>query len=231
MPDGSKPSALLIDVPAVASLEELTIGRVVGTGAAGRVHVAVVRRSGARCALKVIEKSRVAGEKDLARLLTEKEVLAAARDAPGVVRFFGTLQDATSLYFVLEYLDGGELLWHMRRTRRRSPATASAASDASMARPRCAHGIDAAAARIVTGSLVLALEHLSDHLSILYRDLKPTNCLFSRSGVLKLVDFGHAKRMSGASPRIDGLGASALSTEAYWVRFARPGALPLPAAV
>ena len=35
--------------------------------------------------------------------------------------------------------------------------------------------------------------------SILFRDLKPTNILFTATGKLKLVDFGHAKRIEGHS--------------------------------
>jgi serine/threonine protein kinase len=190
--------------PAVSSIAELAIGRIVGTGLTAHVHVAALRSDGTHCALKVIDRSSVAGEKAAACILREKEILLAARGSPGVVRLFGTLKDAGSLYFVLEYLDGGELLWHMRRGWRHGrppgPTAAHADSRRPESPPRSTRGIDPAVARIVTGSVVLALGHLYDELRILYRDLKPTNVLLSSSGVLKLVDFGHAKRLTASAP-------------------------------
>ena len=44
------------------------------------------------------------------------------------------------------------------------------------------------------GALLLPLRYMQEQ-GVLYRDLKPTNALFSRTGRLKLVDFGHAKRL------------------------------------
>lgn len=203
---------------AVSSLAELAIGRIIGTGLTAHVHVAALRSDGTRCALKVIDRSAVAGEKAAACILREKEILLAARGSPSVVHLFGTLKDAGSLYFVLEYLDGGELLWHMRRGRRYGrppgPTAAHAGSCQPEAPPRASPGIDAAAARIVTGSVVLALGHLYDELRVLYRDLKPTNLLFSSSGVLKLVDFGHAKRLTSSPPE-DERSSSLVGTRHY----------------
>jgi serine/threonine protein kinase len=202
----------------VNSLADLAIGRVVGTGLTAHVHVAALRSDGTRCALKVIDQSGVAGEKAAAGILREKEILLAARGSPGVVRLFGTLKDAGNLYFVLEYLDGGELLWHMRRGRRRGQSPGPTAANAVLCRPepflRAAPGIDADAARIVTGSVVLALGHLYDELGVLYRDLKPTNLLFSSFGVLKLVDFGHAKQLT-ASPAENERSSSLVGTRHY----------------
>lgn len=202
----------------MTGLDELLLGRQIGRGLTCTVLVGARRSDGARCALKVIERRCVTGEKAALRILREKEALLAAYDAPGVVRLLGTLKDEARLYFVLEYLNGGELLWHIRRggQRGQSPAavTSGNASVGDEAQGLRATGIDAAAARIVTGSVVLALDHLYDRLSLLYRDLKPTNILFTANGVLKLVDFGHAKFIT-ACPKEAEASSSLIGTRHY----------------
>ena len=86
------------------------------------------------------------------------------------------MKDEGHLYFLLELVPGGELLWHMQRDRR--------------------HQVHANDAKVVLGALCLPLRHMQE-LNILYRDLKPPNILFTSTGRLKLVDFGHAKRIEG----------------------------------
>ena len=124
-------------------------------------------------ALKTIEKSHIKGEAQLTNLYREKELLGALRH-PAIVRLHATLKDEARLYFLLEQLEGGELLWHMRRAPQgRLPEET---------------------ARRCLGALLLPLRYMQEQ-GVLYRDLKPTNALFSRAGRLKLVDFGHAKRL------------------------------------
>ncbi len=129
---------------------------------------------GVAYALKAIEKAKIRGEAGLARIYREKELLGALSH-PGIVKMHTTLKDETHLYFLLELLDGGELLWHMRRALRRRVPPSQAA--------------------ICLGALLLPLRHL-ERAGVLYRDLKPTNIVFSSSGRLKLIDFGHAKRVA-----------------------------------
>lgn len=42
---------------------------------------------------------------------------------------------------------------------------------------------------ICLGALLLPLRHLQEQ-GVIYRDMKPTNIMFTRAGRLKLVDFG-----------------------------------------
>ena len=100
--------------PALATLADLELGRVLGRGVSGRVLRVRDRRTAATYALKTIEKSHIKGEAQLTNLYREKELLGALRH-PAIVRFHVTLKDEARLYFLLEQLEGGELLWHMRR--------------------------------------------------------------------------------------------------------------------
>ena len=107
----ASPAVCRMDCPTLADLE---LGRVLGRGVSGRVLRVRDRRTAATYALKTIEKSHIKGEAQLTNLYREKELLGALHH-PAIVRFHVTLKDEARLYFLLEQLEGGELLWHMRR--------------------------------------------------------------------------------------------------------------------
>ena len=110
-------------LPARLSMAELSLGDLeqrpeqLGRGATCSVRLCVGPER-KLYALKIVEKAKIRGENALARLFREKEILSAV-DHPGVVGLHGALKDEANLYFVLELLAGGELLWHMRRAQRR----------------------------------------------------------------------------------------------------------------
>jgi len=85
---------------------------------------------------------------------------------------YGTWQDETNLYMLMEYVIGGELFSYLRRAGRFPNDTA----------------------RLYAAMVVLALEHLHEK-NILYRDLKPENLLIDKQGFLKICDFGFAKHV------------------------------------
>ena len=174
---------------APTSLDALSLGRVLGRGVSGRVLRAEHSARSTAYALKTIEKARITGQSQLAQLYREKELLSCLRH-PGIVRFHTTFKDDACLYFLLDKLDGGELLWHMRR----SPGGR----------------LPEEAARRCLGALLLPLRYMQEQ-GVLYRDLKPTNILFSRAGRLTLVDFAHAKRLGPGG-----------SDAAEWQRSAAP---------
>lgn len=155
-------------------LSELTIGENIGRGASCTVCVATLSSTEPhkRFALKVIEKTKIVGQAQLTRLFREKELLSELCH-PSIVRLHCTLKDERNLYFVLDLLTGGELLWHMRRAPR-----------------QC---VPPSAARTCVGALLLPLRHMQEK-GVIYRDLKPTNIMFTLTGRLTLIDLGHAKR-------------------------------------
>jgi serine/threonine protein kinase len=158
----------------VTALDDLEQGEPLGRGATSTVRLAL-SRDGRPYALKTILKADVVskGESALARLYREKDLLASLVH-PGIVDFHTTLKDAERLYFLLELLDGGELLWHLRTSPRQRLSPRQTA--------------------VCLGALLLPLHYMQEQ-GVLYRDLKPTNIMFTVAGRLKLVDFGHAKRV------------------------------------
>ena len=154
-------------------LEDLVRGRPTGRGLTCTAILCAQRQTRERYVLKVVEKATLS-RNGLDNIYREKEHLSTLTHA-GIVRFHRTLKDDACLYFLLEHLDGGTLLWHLRR-----------AAGGRLAEE---------AARRVVGGVLLPLRYMLDEAGVLYRDLKPTNIMFTAGGRLKLIDFGHAKKI------------------------------------
>ena len=126
------------------------------------------RLSNGTVAIKVIagaSRSRPDGE---ARFDTEADAMARL-DHPNIVSIYDVGEQDGSFYFVLQYVDGGDL---SRRLRDRAwPPDEAARLVATLAR-----AMDYAHSR-----------------GILHRDLKPSNILFDKDGTPKITDFGLAK--------------------------------------
>ena len=154
-------------------LDQLVRGRAIGRGLTCSAVLCAQRETRERFVLKVIEKATLS-RNGLDNIYREKEHLSTLTHA-GIVRFHRTLKDDACLYFLLEHLDGGTLLWHLRR-----------AAGGRLAEE---------AARRVVGGVLLPLRYMLEEAGVLYRDLKPTNIMFTAAGRLKLIDFGHAKKI------------------------------------
>jgi len=102
---------------------------------------------------------------------TERMVLESVNRHPFVVKLFYAFQDHEKLYLILEYAQGGELFTHLAMERM----------------------FEEDAAAFYMAEMVLALEHLHQNVGVLYRDLKPENCLLDTQGHLLLTDFGLSK--------------------------------------
>lgn len=102
---------------------------------------------------------------------TERAILESVNRHPFVVKLFYAFQDRKKLYLILEYAQGGELFHHLAMERTFSEEVSA----------------------FYMAEMVLALDHLHRNLGVVYRDLKPENCLLDASGHLLLTDFGLSK--------------------------------------
>lgn len=127
------------------------------------------RDTGRIYACKVLDKKLLLENDEVEATKMEKEVLRRVSH-PFIVGLKYSFQTPTKVYLVLDFINGGELFFHLRKEKRFSEE-------------RC---------RLYTAELVLALEHLHS-LGIIYRDLKPENILLQEDGHLCLTDFGLAK--------------------------------------
>ena len=113
---------------------------------------------------------------------TATEALAEARTAcmlghPNIVTVFDFESDGTFAYLVMEYVDGLNLAELLARVEggRLTPA-------------ECAHVLQS-----VARALAFAHEN-----RVLHLDIKPTNIMIDRQGIVKLADFGMATLASAA---------------------------------
>lgn len=156
--------------PTSHSIEDFDIVRVVGVGGSGRVIQALHRPTGEMRAVKVMSKARLLEqEQRLQRVITEKRILARLQH-PFVVSLHWAFQTSSHLFLVLDFCNGGELFFHMQE-RGRFPECDS---------------------RFFFCEILLGLEYLHSQ-QVLYRDLKPENCLLGADGHVRLTDFGLSK--------------------------------------
>ena len=154
-------------------LEEFKLTTTVGTGSFGRVKLARNKKSGKYYAMKILNKEDIIKLKQVDHVISENTILADI-DHPFLVGLKGFAQDERYLYFLLEYICGGELFTYMRTS----------------------GNLDPDQTRFFSAQVVLMFEYLHSK-NIIYRDLKPENLLLDALGYLKLTDFGFAKYCEG----------------------------------
>lgn len=152
-----------------------------GKGAFGTVLLVKQRYTGRLYAQKQFKKaSLVVHKHTVERTKTERTILESVNRHPFVVKLFYAFQDHEKLYLILEYAQGGELFHHLAMEKMFPEEKAA----------------------FYMAEIVLALEHLHKDLGVIYRDLKPENCLLDAEGHLLLTDFGLSK------VAVDGEGAN-----------------------
>ncbi|MED6260586.1 Serine/threonine-protein kinase Sgk1 [Ataeniobius toweri] len=144
--------------------------KVIGKGSFGKVLLARHRSDDQFYAVKVLQKKAILKKKEEKHIMSERNVLLKNVKHPFLVGLHYSFQTADKLYFVLDYINGGELFYHLQRER-------------CFLEPR---------ARFYAAEIGSALGYLHS-LNIVYRDLKPENILLDSQGHIILTDFGLCK--------------------------------------
>lgn len=168
-------------------LGSFRIVREIGRGGMGAVYLAE-RADGAfdqQVAIKVLQ-TGAAGREFLARFVQERRILARLQH-PHIARLLdGGVTRGGLPYFAMEYVDGIPLTRYCRE-----------------------HAVNRAGALVLFIQVCEAVAYAHRNL-VVHRDLKPGNILVSRTGEVKLLDFGIAKALedeldSGESTQIRAL--------------------------
>ncbi|GFT07041.1 atypical protein kinase C [Nephila pilipes] len=157
------------------TLDDFDLLRVIGRGSYAKVLMVELRSTKRVYAMKVIKKELVSDEEDIDWIQTEKHVFETASNYPFLVGLHSCFQTPSRLFFVIEFVRGGDLMYHMQRQRR----------------------LPEEHARFYSAEISLALNYLHER-GIIYRDLKLDNVLLDHEGHIKLTDYGMCKE--GISP-------------------------------
>ncbi|KAM3140126.1 hypothetical protein pb186bvf_007679 [Paramecium bursaria] len=155
------------------TIEDFDILKCIGVGGFSRVYLVRKIDTGIFYAMKLIEKGFILRNNKSIIIQNERYVMSIS-DSPYLAKLYFSFETKYYLVFIMEYCQGGELFYHLRKLKR----------------------LQEVQARQYFVQVCKAIEYLHSK-GVVYRDIKPENILLDADGYLRLSDFGLAKpRMS-----------------------------------
>ena len=153
------------------SYNDFELLKLLGRGSFGEVLLVRLKANKKLYAMKVLDKKMLKQRKQQIHTKTERDLMVKI-NCPFIVNIKSAFQDETKLYIVSEFLQGGDLFFHLHEKRYTV--------------------FPEIKARFYIMELVIALDFLHQN-NMIYRDLKPENILLDSQGHVKLTDFGLSK--------------------------------------
>ncbi|CAD6334180.1 unnamed protein product [Miscanthus lutarioriparius] len=146
-------------------MQRYEVGKLLGQGTFAKVYHARNIETSQSVAIKVIDKDKIFKVGLMEQIKREISVMKLVRH-PNIVQLYEVMATKSKIYFVLEYVKGGELFIKIAKGKLREDA-----------------------ARKYFQQLVSAVDFCHSR-GVYHRDLKPENLLVDENGNLKISDFG-----------------------------------------
>jgi len=151
------------------TIKDFDLLNVVGKGSFGKVMQVKKKDNGRIYAMKVLNKKTIIERNELAHTQAEKNILQKLVH-PFLVNLVYAFQTEDKLYFIMDYINGGELFFHLQKEEKFTDDRV----------------------RFYCAEIICGLEYLHFK-GVLYRDLKPENILLTEDGHICMTDFGISK--------------------------------------
>ena len=136
-------------------------------------------------AMKQMKKSDVIQRQQFNNIFSERDIHLLFIDYNFICNLYATLQDDQNLYFIQEYIHGGDLWNFLYENNNNNNYTVTKWN-----------GLPITFITFYISNILVILEYIHNK-EVVFRDIKPENFLIDNDGYLKITDFGSAKKICG----------------------------------
>ncbi len=152
------------------TINDFTKINFIGEGSFGKVLLVKLNKTNEYFAMKILDKKHLIKLNQVNNTKNERNIFKSVKH-PFLTKLLYAFTDSKNIYFISEFMQGGELFFHLSKNTFKEKEV-----------------------RFYMSEIFLAIQYLHNN-NYIYRDLKPENILIGLDGHIKLTDFGLSKML------------------------------------